>query len=242
MRGCARELAPPNSRRWVCILRTDVTMRLSASSAHGSRATVPRTHPAEGSPPLHGRLGPGRRRDDVVGSQVTSPREEGPSEQAELGELLPELGWHRHDAGGAALQVPGRLVGVEIAPALEGAPRGGSDRHQLILEDQQAAGGAVVLGALGDIGERLAHLDEALDHPVERAAIEQLVAALGCLEGAMKEAWLLLAGLAPRLEALGLPAREVLDGIAPHAKLDQMQGHARSLPPRRRHADAPTAS
>ena len=51
----------------------------------------------------------------------------------------------------AALQVRGRLGGVEVAPALEGAPRRGAHGDELVLQDQQAAGRAVVLGALGDV-------------------------------------------------------------------------------------------
>jgi hypothetical protein len=42
----------------------------------------------------------------------------------------------------------------------------------------------------------------------------------------MEQPRLLLAGTASRLEALGLPGGEILDGVAAHAQLDQMQRHA----------------
>ena len=57
-------------------------------------------------------------------SGCTPARAQRQLSRPQLGQLLPELRRHGDDAAGsAALQVVGRLVGVEIAPALEGAPR-----------------------------------------------------------------------------------------------------------------------
>jgi hypothetical protein len=147
-------------------------------------------------------------------------------DQPQLGQLLPELRRHGGDAvGGAALEVAGRILGIQIAPALEGTPRRRPHGDELVLQDQQAAGRAVLLGAFGDIQQRLAHLHQALDHPIERPARKQFVPSLGRLERAVEQARVPLAGLAPLPEALGLPGCQVLDRIAPHAQLDQMQGH-----------------
>src|SRR5262249_31913664 len=75
------------------------------------------------------------------------------------------------------------------------------------------------------------HVEQALpagnlaaDHPVERAAVDQLIGALGHHAGAMH----VLAGKAALLavlEPLADPLLEVLDRVATDAKLDEIEGH-----------------
>src|SRR5262245_47085147 len=89
---------------------------------------------------------------------------------------------------------------------------------------------ALANAALVDIG---AHRDESLpagylaaDHPVERAAVDQLVGALGDHAGTMQVLGLFTAG-APAL--LADPVLQILDRVTTHAELDEMQCHCGSV-------------
>ena len=143
----------------------------------------------------------------------TAPgRDHSGSDQSQLGEVLAQLRRHGGDAGGGvATQILGGLVLRQVAPALERAPRHRAHGHQLVLEDQRAAGRAVLLGPFRDVEQGLTHLHDALDHPVERPARQQLVAPLGRLEGAVEQLRASLAGLASLSQPLDLPGRQVLD-------------------------------
>src|SRR5215510_9554813 len=84
--------------------------------------------------------------------------------------------------------------------------------------------------ALVDIGT---HRDEPLpaghlaaDHPVERAAVDEFLGALGDHAGAMQVLGLLAAG-APAL--LADPSLQILDRVTAHAELDEMQRHCGSV-------------
>ena len=126
------------------------------------------------------------------------------------------------------LAVRRRVGRFEIAPALEGAaglrPRG----DELGVEHDAATARAVVPRLLAEIEHALPHQHEALDHPVERAAVEDFVAPPRGLEGAMA-----MLGLLPRpgepLEVVGLPLGEFPRRFDADAKLDQMQRHGPSL-------------
>ena len=64
----------------------------------------------------------------------------------------------------------------QIAPALKGAAglRAGGDEHR--IEHDAATGDAVLPGIGPEVDNALAHQDDAPDHPVERPAVEHLVA------------------------------------------------------------------
>ena len=119
-------------------------------------------------------------------------------EQVSLSRILdqPESARSRRILGGSSASClsprprsAGASSAVEIAPALEGAPRHRAHRHQRGVEHDQAAGRAVGLRALRSKPmRRWRTCIGALDDPVERAAVEQLGVALGCLEGGVEDA------------------------------------------------------
>src|SRR5262249_7415618 len=117
---------------------------------------------------------------------------------------------------------------IEIPPALEGPVRHEARRHQSGLVDDGAAGQAVLVGARPQIEDPLAHAHIALDDPVERTAVEHLVAALRHHAGRMEE-FRLLPRLALFGELLHLPVAQIVDGVAADAELDQMQRHAEAV-------------
>src|SRR5690606_35784369 len=102
----------------------------------------------------------------------------------------------------------------------------GHHRYQLRIETQLAFRLAVLHEAGIDGDDALAHADHALDHPVERAAVEHLVGApgrhLGDVAGDR-----LLAGLALLGTTLLLPVGEFLDGFDADAKFDDVESHDR---------------
>src|SRR6185312_14186477 len=136
--------------------------------------------------------------------------------------LLVPAGHRFREAAGADV---GRGVGrVEIAPALERALRHELGLHQRGLIDDAAMGHALA-DALLEVEDAVADADIALDHPVERAAVEHLVAPLGRHARPVDE-HRLLAALALLGELLLLPLAQVLDAVAADAELDDVEGHA----------------
>src|SRR5215217_2593075 len=153
------------------------------------------------------------------------------SEEAEVDELAPERLRHRREVAGGAAEVARGVLGVEVAPALERPARPRLDRDHHRLDDQAAAPDAVAVGERPDRGEPLPAGDLALDHPVERAAVDDRVEALRHHAGGMG----LLVGPAeaPVMGAVLLdPILEVADRIAADAELQQME-HAAALARRR---------
>src|SRR5262245_43093302 len=154
---------------------------------------------------------------------MTSPtRTDTGLQQPELAQLAPHRLGHVLGAGRGTLEIGRRVLGFEIAPPLKRPPWPRLDRHDLGSEHQVTLADA----ALVDIG---AHRNELLpashlaaDHPVERATVDQLVGALGNHAGAMQVLGLLAAG-APAF--LADPVHQILDRVAAHAELDEMQCH-----------------
>src|SRR5262245_36359856 len=123
-------------------------------------------------------------------------------------------------------------------------------RDQRRVAHDGAAWHAVLIDAWIEIEDPLAHADIALDHPVERAAIEHLLAALRHHARDMGQHRLLaLAALFG--EPLLLPLPQVIDAVAADAELDDMKWHDRVglargvevgeadiIPPRARYASS----
>ena len=118
----------------------------------------------------------------------------------------------------AGSQVGGRIGRLEIAPALERPVRARRHAHQLRPQVQARETAALPINLRRDVDDRLTHLDQPLDHPVERAAIDHLVAALGHHAGVVAQA--LAAFQTARLVVL-----ELFDGFDPDTELAQMQRH-----------------
>src|SRR5262249_6024965 len=117
-----------------------------------------------------------------------------------------------------------RILVFQIAPALERAPRPRHHRHQLLVIDQAAMGYAVLLNlAKGE--QLLPRGDLALDHPIERTAVQHFVAALGGHTGDVHQFRLLAFG-ALFLQALFLPVRQFRQAVAANTKLNDVKRHA----------------
>ncbi len=71
----------------------------------------------------------------------------------------------------------GASVGFQIAPALEGAAGAGGDRHDLVIQLQRAAAHAGGIDEILEADQPLPDGNLALDHPVERAAVQDFVGA-----------------------------------------------------------------
>src|SRR5215208_3736108 len=125
-----------------------------------------------------------------------------------------------------AAEVARGVLGVEVAPALERPARPRLDRDHHRLDDEASAPDAVAVGERPDRGEPLPAGNLALDHPVERAAVDDRVEALRHHAGGVG----LLVGTAePSVMGAVLlnPILEVADRIAADAELQQMEGPSR---------------
>ena len=85
-----------------------------------------------------------------------------------------------------------------------------------------AARNALLVDERPNVDQPLAHRDIPLDHPIERPAVENIVAALGHHARRVLELGLLPA-LLERRQTLLLPIAQILDGIAADAEFDQMK-------------------
>ena len=130
---------------------------------------------------------------------------------------------------------------AKIPPTLEGAARQRANGHEFRIEQHDAAWRAVVLRALLEAREFLPAGDDALHHPVERAAREQFVLAFRRLErGVIGQRR--LARLLARGHAALLPIGKILDGVRPDAELDHVQGHEWIVAPPRAPRNRPIHS
>src|SRR6202167_1063894 len=97
-------------------------------------------------------------------------------QQAQFAQLARHGGRKLLAARGFRL-VAGRVLGIEIAPALEGAARLARGRRDLRLELHQHRWAAAAIDDRHEAADALTRLDIALDHPIDRAAIEDLLLA-----------------------------------------------------------------
>ena len=92
------------------------------------------------------------------------------------------LGLFPGDHCAVAAEVGRGVLAVKVAPALERAARQGGDKHHLGIEGDVAAGGLPLPHRL-DLEDRLAAQHQTLEHPVDRAAVDQFGRALWGLAG-----------------------------------------------------------
>ena len=149
--------------------------------------------------PLSGPVQAGARarrrlsRQDAADRQRAGAARPLPIDEAKLAQILAHGARHLVSPLVEALDVRRRVDRIEIAPALEGAARMRPRGDKLRIEHDAATGGAVVLHVGPDIEHALPHEHEALDHPIERAAVEHLVAPARRLQGAVASSGVLLA-------------------------------------------------
>src|ERR1700681_2850386 len=142
-------------------------------------------------------------------------------QQAELSELAPQRLRHVLGARRGAVEIARNILGREIAPALERPPGPRLHQDKLRLQHEVAAADPVLVDKAAHVEEPLATHDRTPDHPVERAAVGELVGALGHharpVQMLAREA-----ALPAVLEPLADPALEILDRVTADAKLDEM--------------------
>src|SRR5262245_22961030 len=158
---------------------------------------------------------------------MTSPtRTDTGLQQPELAQLAPHRLGHVLGAGRGTLEIGRRVLGFEIAPPLKPPPWPRLDCHALGSEHQVTLADAAFVDIGAHRNELLPASHLATDHPVERAAVDELVGALGNHAGAMQVLGLLAAG-APAL--LADPILQILDRVTADAELDEMQCHCCSV-------------
>src|SRR5262245_66128559 len=146
------------------------------------------------------------------------------SQEAELAQLATQRLRHVLGTRRSAVEVARGVFDREIAPALERPIRPRLDQDELGLEHQMAAADAFLVDERPHVDEPLPAHDLAADHPVERAAVAQLVGALGHHARSVH-----VLGREPALpallELLADPILEILDRVTADAQLDEMKGH-----------------
>src|SRR6185437_7870399 len=145
-------------------------------------------------------------------------------QQAQFAQFAPHLLGHFGRAGGRARQVARGLLGLKIAPPLEGRARARLDQHQFAVEHNLTAPDAVLAGGRPDVENTLAAGDLAADHPIKRAAVAEFIRAFRYHAGSMDVLGLLSAFFL-FLELLLDPFFEIRDRVAADAELDEMKGH-----------------
>jgi len=151
---------------------------------------------------------------------VTTPA----SQESKLPELATERFRHVPGTGRGPVEVARDVLVPEIAPALERAPGSRLDQNELRLQHQMAAADAALVHEWPHVEEPLPTHHLAADHPIERAAVAQLVGAFGhhpCLVHVLARK----PALFTILEFLADPVVEVFDRITADAKLDKVKGH-----------------
>src|SRR5665213_822616 len=146
------------------------------------------------------------------------------SEQSQLAQFAPHLFRHLGSAGGRARQIARRLFVYEIAPALKGRARARLDQNALAIEHDLTAPDTVFACGGSDIENTFAAGYLAADHPEQRAAIDQLLGALGQHARGVDVFGLLTAFLF-LFELERNPFLEIGDRVTADAKLDKMKGH-----------------
>src|ERR1700731_3396706 len=150
------------------------------------------------------------------------------SHQAEFAQLPAQFFRHRGRAGRRFVEIARRVLHVEVAPALKGTERARRHQHDLGIEHDAAAADAVLVAKRPDGADALAAHDLAADHPIERAAVGELIGTLGHHAGAV-DVLGLFAALALVLELLLDPVLEILDRVGADAELDEIESHCPSL-------------
>jgi hypothetical protein len=146
-------------------------------------------------------------------------------QQPETPQFTPQTFRHVAGARRRAIEVARGIVRAEIPPALERPIRPWLDRHRLAVQHEMAATDPVLVGEWANVEDALPAHDLSADHPVERAAVDDLGSALGRHAGGV----IALARARPpagalaRLELLLDPVLKIPNGVAADAKFDEVK-------------------
>ena len=146
------------------------------------------------------------------------------SQKPKLPQLPPQCFRHVPGARRGAVEVTRDVFVPEIAPALERPPGSRLDQNELRLQHQMAAADPALVHERSHVEEPLPTHHLPADHPIERAAVAQLVGALGDHPRPVH----VLArepALFAILQFLADPVLELFDRVTTDAKLDEMKGH-----------------
>ena len=116
-------------------------------------------------------------------------------EQPEFAQFAAQRLRHVRRAARDPVEIGRRVLVLEIAPALERAIGPRPHRHAFRIEHQPAAADAVLVDERANIEDALAAKDFAADHPIDRAAAEDFLGALGHHAGGVEALGLLDAAL-----------------------------------------------
>src|SRR5580704_9541458 len=150
------------------------------------------------------------------------------SHQAKFAQLPTQFFGHRCRARRCFIEVARGVLHVEVAPTLKSTERARRYQHDFGIEHDAAAADAVLVAKRPDVADALAAHDLAADHPIERAAVSELVCTLGHHAGAV-DVLGLFAAFALVLELLLDPVLEVLDRVGADAELDEIESHYSTL-------------
>jgi hypothetical protein len=167
---------------------------------------------------------PSHKRKATRAESRTKKPHELKSQKPKLPQLTPQCFRHVPGARRGAVKVTRDVFVPEIAPALERPPGSGLDQNELRLQHQMAAADPAPVHERSHVEEPLPTHHLPADHPIERAAVAQLVGALGDHPRPVH----VLArepALFAILQFLADPVLELFDRVTTDAKLDEMKGH-----------------
>src|ERR1700730_7911913 len=150
------------------------------------------------------------------------------SHQTELAKLPAHLFRHQGRALCHLIQIARSVLRGEVAPALKGTVGPWCNEDYFGIEHQRAASDALFVNEGPHRKDALAAHDFAADHPIERAAVDKFVRALGHHARGV-DALRLFAVLPFLLELFLDPVLEIADRVTTDAELDEMEWHASIL-------------
>src|SRR5260370_3815641 len=150
------------------------------------------------------------------------------SQQAEPPQFPTQCLRHVLGSGGHPVEITRATFGCKISPALKRPPGPGLDDKELLLEHQMAAADTSLVHERARIDEPLPAQDLAADHPIERAAVTELICALGHHARAV-HVLARQSAFRALLKPLANPMLQSLDRLAPTANLNKITTH-RILP------------
>jgi hypothetical protein len=135
---------------------------------------------------------------------------------------------HAPGSGCDPIEIARAIFAREVSPALKRPPRSGLDKNEPGLEHKMASAHPGFVDERPYINQALPAHHFAADHPIQRAAVTQLVGTLGHHAGSV-HVLARQSAFRALLEPLRDPMLQVLDRVAADAKLDEVESQ-RFLP------------
>ena len=110
-----------------------------------------------------------------------------------------------------------RIFCIEITPSLKRLFQSALHRHQHLIESQLRARSPILFDRLNNIDNPLPRRHDAVDHPIDRSAFQNLLRPPRKMPCPM-----------PRRRMSSLPAPYIVDALTTHGKFDEMQRQEKS--------------